>query len=414
MNEVMKYHLCITQQNYVEVLASLPSCVESLSPKLRVSLWDVTLNASDISCLFSFLERKDVSFTTLEVFKVLPEDTVAAAVEDVVVNKTTLTSLIVSNVQHGDVWASHVSRALKKNSSLSSLSFSHTHITHEGMGHISNVLHQNKSLGVVTMEGENLSSPQCIDFLRRCIEGSPSVTSWQWLSCNIGDDGAILIAEALQHNTNETNNQVATNLSMPFNQIGSRGANALFRALQWNPSVTCLNLINNEIGPGCALELLQLLKSCMSLKTLRLQGNKIGSDAGRALANGLIFNHTLTYLDILNTGMGPQECVCMAEALKLNWSLLTLLCRMHNPIGIEGKQALQNAMAQNGSITMLPEISEQVDMICAQNRLRHQRARQSIIVFLAIRKYRDTSFPKEMVAMIAKAVWKTKADKDSW
>ena len=67
---------------------------------------------------------------------------------------------------------------------------------------------------------------------------------------NIGDEGAIAISAALEHNTTLT--QIDLNGYYSDVKIGAAGAQAIAKMLVVNRALTSLNLRFNEIGAGGA------------------------------------------------------------------------------------------------------------------------------------------------------------------
>ena len=78
------------------------------------------------------------------------------------------------------------------------------------------------------------------------------------------------------------------------NQIGATGAAALAKALEFNSSLTSLNLSDNEIKEKGAAALAKALKSNSSLTSLNLNANQIKDTGATALAKTLESNSSLT------------------------------------------------------------------------------------------------------------------------
>lgn len=106
----------------------------------------------------------------------------------------------------------------------------------------------------------------------------------------------------------------------------------------------------------------------------------------------------------------------IGEALKVNYSLKTLHFDF-NFFGTEGLEALLDALQVNGSLTFcrIYDYQFQVNALCRRNSAMHERARESIVCLLALRKMRRIIWiPKEMMMMIGQMLWKTKCDVDAW
>jgi len=98
--------------------------------------------------------------------------------------------------------------------------------------------------------------------------------------------------------------------------LGEGGGRALAEALRLNTTVTSLNLGWNrlrEIGGRALAEALRL--SC-TLASLDLSDNGLGEGGGRALAEALRFNTPLTSLNLSVNDLGEGGGWVLAEALR--------------------------------------------------------------------------------------------------
>ena len=77
------------------------------------------------------------------------------------------------------------------------------------------------------------------------------------------------------------------------NNIGDQGAIAIAKALEVNASLKILVLENNNIGDDGAKALASALEVNASLKTLDLRVNKIGDAGATAIANAIAVNASL-------------------------------------------------------------------------------------------------------------------------
>lgn len=79
-------------------------------------------------------------------------------------------------------------------------------------------------------------------------------------------------------------------------------------------------------------------------------------------------------------------------------------------------QRVTRALQGNGSIVESGLLSEQYTWIWERNRANHEKARECVVLVLAMRKWRNALnvFPKEMVRMIATMLWNTKCDVNAW
>ncbi|KAF9536937.1 hypothetical protein EC957_009341 [Mortierella hygrophila] len=141
-------------------------------------------------------------------------------------------------------------------------------------------------------------------------------------------------------------------LNLYHNSIGSDGAKALAEALKTNSALTTLNLHNSSIGDDGAKALAEALKTNSALTTLNLHNNSTGSDGAKALAEALKTNSALTTLNLRYSSIGSDGAKALAEALKTN-STLTTLDLQYNSIGDNGAVALSKALKINSTLTTL-------------------------------------------------------------
>ena len=93
---------------------------------------------------------------------------------------------------------------------------------------------------------------------------------------NLGPDGAAALATAL-----EEGQSGLTSLDLSLNKIGTRGGEALARALGANSTLITLNLANNELGADTASHLATALEHNTALRALWLTQNDFGAAAAR-------------------------------------------------------------------------------------------------------------------------------------
>lgn len=84
--------------------------------------------------------------------------------------------------------------------------------------------------------------------------------------------------------------------------MSNEGVTSIGKAIRENPDsvVSSLNLQSNDISD--ALPLVELLKASDKIKSLELQGNKLGDAGATALTEALKATHSLEVLDLSNNG----------------------------------------------------------------------------------------------------------------
>ncbi|XP_046670583.1 NLR family CARD domain-containing protein 3-like isoform X1 [Homalodisca vitripennis] len=117
---------------------------------------------------------------------------------------------------------------------------------------------------------------------------------------------------------------VAANLA--YNRITDNGMPHLISFLETNRSLLELNLMCNNIGEDGVIRLAELKNSTI-LKSLRLNGNKIGCKV----------NKTLTELHLQKIGFDGHDMEILVEGLKKNSTLLSLdlSCNNIGDLGME-------------------------------------------------------------------------------
>ena len=132
-------------------------------------------------------------------------------------------------------------------------------------------------------------------------------------------------------------------LKLSSKSIGSDGAVALAEGLKCCTNLLTLNLSYNSIGSDGAVALAEGLKCCTNLKRLDLNSNSIGSDGAVALAEGLKYCTNLEILNLDSNSIGSDGAVALAEGLKCCTNLESLNLDS-NSIGSDGAVALAEGL----------------------------------------------------------------------
>ena len=164
----------------------------------------------------------------------------------------------------------------------------------------------------------------------------------------IGHEGAIVLAQALQQN------KVVEVLNLCNNNIGNEGAIAFARTLQTNQTLKELNLCSNNIGNEGVIALANVLKTNQTLKELILScNNDIGNEGVKALAQALQTNKTLKKLFFSGDEIGNESAIALAQALETNQTLEYLYICFYNQIRDVGINALICSLFFNKSLQIL-------------------------------------------------------------
>ena len=141
-------------------------------------------------------------------------------------------------------------------------------------------------------------------------------------------------------------------LKLEKNYIGDDGAKALADSLKHCNSLQTLNLESNKIGADGAKALTDGLKHCNSLQTLNLEKNYIGADGAKALADGLKHCISLQTLNLEWNNIGADGAKALTDGLKHCNSLQTLNLEWNN-IGADGAKALADSLKHCNSLQTL-------------------------------------------------------------
>eukprot|EP00924_Labyrinthula_sp_SR-Ha-C_P004318 snap_masked-scaffold_3-processed-gene-20.26-mRNA-1 protein AED:0.40 eAED:0.41 QI:0/-1/0/1/-1/1/1/0/1072 len=128
-------------------------------------------------------------------------------------------------------------------------------------------------------------------------------------NCNIGDEGAQLLAKSL------SGNKSLRKLNLRRNQVSDAGIIALADALP-NTSLFSLLLSDNRIGPRGTEKLCTVLEKNSCLSILRLSQNRVMSAGAKFIAKMICFNRSLLELDVNACILGEEGVMQVFDALR--------------------------------------------------------------------------------------------------
>ena len=311
-------------------------------------------------------------------------------------DNSSCTHLKISNCPSGisDSKCEALVNALVKCSSMCRLELIGNGISDSGATHLARVFHSGSQVTVFSLRGNHISDSGVIvlsDAIRHCNES----VSLDFSFNHIGDAGASALAEIACK---------IYNLNLKYNQIGMKGAEAVFRAktcgykrLLWSHKLTaedadslryqygveidvhelteievtatelenylsnflnsvdsapevvdnvkCMIFIDNRLYCTGARVLARCLEYYSCLQSLDIRYSRIGSDGAVALSAGLKHCSSLETLDLGFNCIGPQGIVAIADALMHCMNLHTLTLSYNN-IGpkCDGVLALCNCL----------------------------------------------------------------------
>lgn len=113
-------------------------------------------------------------------------------------------------------------------------------------------------------------------------------------------------------------------LELSYTNLGVVFGVVIGKLLKVNVTLTTVCLCENQIGSEGAAAIGTALMGNTTLKALYLDDNEIGDEGGAAIAEALRVNATLTKLGLTGTGIGDEGMAAIAEALYVNATLTIL------------------------------------------------------------------------------------------
>ena len=180
------------------------------------------------------------------------------------------------------------------------------------------------------------------------------------------DEGAVLLAQAISHNS------TLYGLVLDSNNIGCQGFVVLSTVLvQSNTSLQWLELDSNSIFGGG-----ESRSRSVQAETQNMLGKLLARSVG------------LKYLGLGQTGLGDDECGVVAAALAENTGSITFLSLDGNQISDRGSTSLAGGLEQNTRVHYLSLSNSQISQVgaaailgCAE--VREQRGRRLQRVWMA-------------------------------
>jgi hypothetical protein len=158
-----------------------------------------------------------------------------------------------------------------------------------------------------------------------------------------------------------------------------------------------LNLINCELGDDGAVKVAAFIKDDDSVEKVLLWGNNIGPRGAKALADALKHNKKVSYLDLTSNPFGDGEADAFIDALSHNVCITELY--VDDDIAPESMVTIEY-LTQTRNAILIPAATRRASLYLIAARRATPIADAG---HLAI-------FPKEIVRLIAMAVWATRKD----
>jgi len=177
------------------------------------------------------------------------------------------------------------------------------------------------------------------------VEAGSQLESLSLLNAECGNDGATVLANALQQHE-ETQLTNLRKLCLPGNNITNAGGARLAKALTTGQSkLEVLDLHANQLTKAFGSDLAALLEQNTSLRFLDVSNNKLGDKGVQAIATALRnHNTTLEQLNLFDTQLTNASCHAFAGALRNNTTLKKLNLYNNTKIDATGVQTLASAL----------------------------------------------------------------------
>lgn len=252
--------------------------------------------------------------------------------------------------------------------------------------------HLFQHLTSLNLSGNRLGADAC----QRLQEGCFNMPHLHHLELGINwlkDEGLIILAAAIA----DARQAPLTNLLLPRNGIGAKGATALGVALERGQAqgLRALDLNINWIGPQGAGALANSLRGLPFLGHLALSENELRSEGAMKLSEVLQTCLHLTSLDLSHNGIGPDGVLALASQLPPRLVLLDLSENALGDAGCAHLAALVPTQACSASITKLDLRINDVSSASEQG-LRQLVARCPRLSHLDLRGNDCCTFPLSM------------------
>ena len=255
-----------------------------------------------------------------------------------------LNKLVLSFNSIYDEGAIALGEALKSNKTLKELELVYCDIGAEGGKALASALSEGSAvLNKIVLDGNKIKDEGAIA-LGEALKSNKTLKELALSSCGIGAEGAKALASALSEGS-----AVLKNVDVSYNYIQGEGAQQLAAAALGSASLevlskvpikeiredkhTELQLSDRGLGPTECLVLADLLKGSAVLNKIVLSSNSIQDQGAIALGEALKSNKTLKELRLANCNIGAAGGKAIGEALQMGIAVLTTLNLSSNQIG---------------------------------------------------------------------------------
>ena len=182
------------------------------------------------------------------------------------------------------------------------------------------ILLNNKNIENIFIYYNSILYPESIKNISSGIEHNKNLTQIYLTQCNIGDEGAIILSNALFTNFN------INQIHLDENKIGEEGAKAISEKLLGKISLKKLILSHNLIDSKGAFYIGKNLAEAQGIQNLFINSNEIGDEGCEFISKGLEKNISLVQLNINNNGITNKGIKSIAKVMigKENFMILSI------------------------------------------------------------------------------------------
>jgi len=232
-------------------------------------------------------------------------------------NTENITDLHLDNRPIHEDAAVALSRTLPAHDETESLSLVNSNLDDTTVKPIAEVL-EKLSLKTLNLSKNRISGPGAEE-LAKGIAANASLTEINLEDNNINDAGVTTLA------ANIGPKPLITLLNLNGNKIGPEGAKALTEHfLAPDRALPQLNLARNQLGDQGAIAIANLLRKNTTVTRVNLAGNNIADQGVKAITDALGDNGLVTDLDLSNNNIGIDGALALERLLQKNSTLINV------------------------------------------------------------------------------------------
>ncbi|XP_065841364.1 NLR family CARD domain-containing protein 3-like [Oscarella lobularis] len=224
-------------------------------------------------------------------------------------------------------------------------------ITSVGVSHIARMLKESGDcLKELSLEGNSLIGDDGAILLADALSSPTArLESLNLKSCAISDAGAMRFAQVLSSSSSSLRELILDGNS----SLGDKSVELIARALARNSTLTRLGLKSCRVGDEGTVQLARSLRENRCLEHLLLDNNEIGDAGAIELADALQRNRTLKYLSLTKTRIGGQGRAKLTRSLEFNSVMLEIALASEANASSTDLRAVEGLLAKNREIEKL-------------------------------------------------------------